>query len=268
LISESADQPISKSVDSHSNSFLLLHKTKGLVLRAVKYGDTSLIVSIYTEMFGMQSYIINGVRSSSSRVPYRANLFQPATLLDLVVYHNERASLQRIKEFRWDKVYMDIFRNVHKNTIALFMTELLVKCLTQPEANADLYAFLEDAFIQLDTAEPEVAANFPLYFMLHLAHFFGFRIQDNYGHHSMVLDLQEGYFAEGRPLHPNFLEGELSMITDQLLKTMHPLELSILKLNRGQRHALLEAYISFYQFHQPGMSSMKSMAVLKEIYGG
>jgi DNA repair protein RecO (recombination protein O) len=185
----------------------MLHKTKGLVLRAVKYGETSLIVSIYTEMFGVQSYIINGVRTSSVKQPYRANLFQPATLLDLIVYHNDRGNLQRIKEFKWCVIYNDIYRNVHKNTVALFMTEVLQKCLTQPEANPDLYAFVEDIFIHLDKGDAATTANFPLYFLANLGQFFGFSIQDTFTADNSFLDLQEGGFVSLRPAHQNYVEG-------------------------------------------------------------
>ena len=67
----------------------MIHKTKGIVIRVVKYGETSVIVSIYTELFGIQSYIVNGVRTSSKKASGKASQFQPAAILDLVVYHNE-----------------------------------------------------------------------------------------------------------------------------------------------------------------------------------
>ena len=79
-----------------------LHKTKGIVLKTVKYGETSLIGTLYTELFGVQSYMINGVRTSSRKGPGKANMFQPAAILDLVVYHNEMRQLQRIREFQWE----------------------------------------------------------------------------------------------------------------------------------------------------------------------
>ncbi|MBL7720826.1 MAG: recombination protein O N-terminal domain-containing protein, partial [Chitinophagaceae bacterium] len=66
-----------------------LHKTKGIVLRTVKYGETSVIVTLFTELFGIQSYLVNGVRASSKKGTGKANMFQPAAILDLVVYHNE-----------------------------------------------------------------------------------------------------------------------------------------------------------------------------------
>ena len=42
----------------------MTHKTKGIVLRTVKYGETSLVVIMFTELFGIQTYMVNGVRSA------------------------------------------------------------------------------------------------------------------------------------------------------------------------------------------------------------
>ena len=127
-----------------------LHHTKGIVLRTVKYGETSVIVTIFTELFGVQSYLVNGVRTSTKKGSGKANFFQPSAILDMVVYHNELKQLQRIKEFRWGYLYQHILSDVKKNAVALFMVELLTKCLKQPEANPDLFHFAEDAFLHLD----------------------------------------------------------------------------------------------------------------------
>lgn len=244
----------------------MLHKTKGLVLKSVKYGDTSLIVSIYTELFGLQSYLVNGVRSSSSKQPYRANMFQPSSLLDMVVYHNERNTLQRIKEFKWAVVYGDLYQNIHKNTVALFMSEVIQKCLTQPEANLDLFNFLEDSFVHLDQSKGMVTANFPLYFLTHLAYFFGFRLNDNFSETEYVLDWQEGVFLPERPGHPYFLEMPMSGYAADLLRTQHPDSLDALSLNREQRKQLIDAYVSYYALHQPGFGGLRSLQVLHALY--
>src|SRR6188508_830269 len=150
-----------------------LHKTKGIVLRTVKYGETSLIVTMFTELFGLQAYLVNGVRTSTKKGSGKANLFQPTAILDLVVYHNELKHLNRIKEFKWSFLYQHILSDVKKNAVALFMVELLTKCLKQPEANPDLFHFAEDCFMHLDESNESAAANFPLFFALHLAVFFG-----------------------------------------------------------------------------------------------
>ena len=244
-----------------------LHKTKGIVLRAVKYGETSLIVTIFTELFGLQSYLVNGVRTSTKKGSGKANLFQPTAILDLVVYHNELKHLNRIKEFKWSYLYQHIFSDVPKNAVALFMIELLTKCLKQPEANPELFEFCEDAFIHLDESTGSVMANFPLFFALHLPVFFGFRISDEYSNKNSIVDLQEGMFVPERPDHFHFLEGKQAEVTSELLKMMQPEELEQLKLNHDFRRQLLFAYETYYALHIQDFGTMKTLPVLREVLG-
>ncbi len=158
----------------------MIHKTKGIVLRSVKYGETSVIVTILTEFFGLQSYLVNGVRKQSGKTGVKAGMFQPTAILDLVIYHQESKNLQRLKEYSWNYLYRNIFSDVVTHAVALFMIELLQKCLKQPEPNPELFYFMEDSLTGLDQATGKVQANFPLFFALHLSGFFGLRIDDNY----------------------------------------------------------------------------------------
>ena len=242
----------------------MTHKTKGIVLRSIKYGETSLVVTIFTEMFGIQTYMVNGVRTSK-KSSAKANHFQPTAMLDLVVYHNENKSMQRIKEFSWATLYQQLLSDVIKNSIASFMAELIQKCLKQPETNADLYNFCEESFLQLDRANKTVAANFALFFTLHLTHFFGFRMTDNFSTVNMVLDLQEGNFIDHHPTHPYFIEGKNAELTAQLLKIMQPYELEDMKLNRELRRILLLRYLEYYALHISDFGQMKTLVVLHEV---
>lgn len=241
------------------------HTTHGIILRTVKYGETSIITSVFTEIFGVQSYIVNGVRVSSKKGSGKANLFQPAAILDLVVYHNEIKNLQRIKEFKWAHVYDHIFFNVFKNSVALFMIELLQRSLKQPEPNADLFHFTEDAFLHLDKSPDNVVANFPLYFAIHLSGFYGFRFADKYSEAASFLDLQEGEFLADRPAHNFYLDEDLSRVISQLLKVMQPSELSEIKLNQETRRNLLHALETFYALHIQDFGSMKTLPVLEAV---
>jgi DNA repair protein RecO (recombination protein O) len=244
----------------------MLHHTKGIVLRSIKYGETSVIVSIYTELFGIQSYLINGVRKSSRRSAGSAASFQPAALLDLVVYHNDLKQLQRVREYQWSYLYERVFFDVRKNAVSLYMVELLQKSFKQPEKNETLYEFIEDAFIHLDKAEEAVVGNFALYFALHLAVFFGFRIEDNYDPvKNKILDLEEGVFTSTTPSHFHYLEGQLAETTSQLLKTMQPGELTQIRLNQSARRQLLQAYEDYYALHLPEFGRLKSLPVLQEL---
>ena len=242
-----------------------IHKTKGIVLRTVKYGETSIIAAIYTELFGLQSYLVNGVRTSSKKGPGKASLFQPGAILDLVVYHSDLKNLQRIKEFKWGYLYKHIFSDILKNSVALFMVELLSKTIKQPEANTDLFHFIEDALLHLDESGPVVVANFPLYFSLHLATLYGFRLSDEYTSKNNYLDLQEGEFVHEQPVHPYFLAEPYSHTTSQLLKTMQPHELSAIQLNKEARRILMIAYQQFYALHIQDFGTMKTLPVLQEV---
>lgn len=243
----------------------MLHKTKGIVLKSVKYGETSLVVTIYTEAFGTQSYLINGLRKSTKKGSGKANLFQPASILDLVVYHNELHQLNRVREFKWGYLYKNVLFDIRKNSVALFMIELLQKCLKQPEQNPELFYFIEDAFIHLDEATDEVVANYPLFFALHFMVFAGFRIDDNYSEETGILDFDEGMFRSDRPSHPYFVEGQEAYITSQLLKVMQPAELEQLQLNQTTRRKLLQHFQEFYALHIADFGTMKSLPVLQEV---
>jgi len=133
----------------------MTHKTKGIVLRTTRYGETSVIVSIFTELFGIQTYMVNGVRTSK-KSSAKANLFQAGASLDMIVYHSELKQMQRMKEFNWDYLFQQVLSDVIKNSIALYIVELLHKCLKQPEQNTALFYFCEDMHpVQLLTDLPD-----------------------------------------------------------------------------------------------------------------
>lgn len=242
-----------------------VHKTKGIVLRTVKYGETSIIASVYTELFGIQSYLMNGVRTTSKKGASKGNFFQPAAILDLLVYHNELKNLQRIKDVRWSHLYQHIFSDVWKNAVALFMVELLQKSIRQPESNDELYNFIEDSFMHLDNAGMMEVANFPLYFFIHLSGFFGFRFEDGYSERKPYLDLKEGEFVAEQPMHQYFVEGQYSYLTSQLLRTMQPAELNEIRINQDVRRTLINAYQTFYALHIQDFGTLRSLPVLQAI---
>jgi DNA repair protein RecO (recombination protein O) len=242
----------------------MTHKSKGIVLRSIKYGETSLVVTVFTELFGVQTYMVNGVRSEK-RSSAKANHFQPSALLDLVVYHHSGKNMQRIKEFSWDILYREVLSNVIKNSIASFMVELLQKCLRQPEPNGELFHFCREALLSLDESDKPVAANFALYFTLQLPYFFGFQMTDNYHTSRPYLDLAEGNYVAEQPTHPHFIGEENAMLTSQLLKVMQPHELQDFKLNRDTRRILLLKYLDYYALHIPEFSGLKTLMVLHEV---
>lgn len=243
-----------------------LFKTKGIVLRTVKYGETSLVVTVYTELFGIQSYLVNGVRKNTSRGSGKANLFQPAALLDLVVYHQDGKSLQRIKEFHWAHLYQHILSDVSKNAVALYMVELLSHCLRQPEENPALFQFTEDCLLQLDEAVDAVTANLALFFSLHLTHFFGvsprLEVTDEATYY---FDLIDSMITSQLPLHEQYIDGKKAAVCADILKVRQPIELEEIKLNQELRRQLLQSMEQYYLLHVQDFRPLKSLAVLTAV---
>lgn len=238
----------------------MIYATKGIVLRTIKYGETSVIASIFTELFGIQSYMVNGVRTQNKTA--KAHFFQPSSILEMEVYHNELKNLQRIKELKWSYLYNNILSDVTKNSVALYMVELLQKCLKQPEANKDLFHFCEDAFMQLDVAENEVTGNFAIYFAMQLAHFFGLSIQDNYSAETNHFNISEGIFIGKTLANDTCLEPAISYHFSQLLKVLQPSELKEIKLNKSIRATILSGLENYYIFHIAEFGAMKTLPVL------
>jgi len=242
-----------------------IHHTKGIVLRTVKYGETIIITTIYTELFGIQSYIVKGVRQTSKKSAGKAGYFQSGAILDMEVYHNELKTLQFIKDYQWGYYFQTVFFDVVKNSVALFMIELLQHSLKQPEANPELFYLIEDSLKQLDQSTPTLAANLPLYFALHLSGELGFSMQGDYSEATPVLDLQDGNFVATSPLHPHYIDGQLAEITSNLLHINFYNDLEQIQLNRQVRQQLLQVYQSYFALHINDFGELKALAVLQEV---
>lgn len=243
----------------------MTHKTKGIILRTIPYGETSVITTAYTELFGIQSYIVKGIRKGSKTSQGKSAYFQPGAILDMEVYHNELKNLQFVKEFNWGYLYEHVFFSVVKNAAAMYMIELLQHSLKQPEANPELFYLVEDSLKQLDRGNDTLTANLPLYFTLHLASELGLGIQGEYSPETPVLDLQEGAFVTNTPLHSLYMVDEQAKSTSAINNIMFYNDLENIPLNRQVRRNLLAAYQQFFTLHIQDFGDLRSVRVLQEV---
>ncbi len=244
----------------------MLFKTEGIVLHTVRYGETSVIVRIFTELFGIQSYLVNGVRTSNKKKG-RANLLQPAHILNMVVYHREQKNLQRISEFKPAYLYRHLYTNMIKNTIALYVSELLYKGLAEPEPHPSLFHFVKKMLQWMDQQPASRQVLLPLYFTLKMAGFLGFKIYGHYSATTPFVDLKEGSFVSEQPAS-FFLENTESQYTGKLMEVEHPDELRSLQIPASTRSNLLNAYLGFLKFHLPNFHDLHSPEILREVLRG
>src|ERR1035437_8438600 len=170
----------------------MIYKTRGIVLRTADYSDTSLIAKIYTEQFGIQSYLIKGAKRKKASI--KANLFQPLALLDLQVYKKEKKQLQTLKEVGAEIHFASIHNDPAKTSILFFLNEILLKCLQEEEENSELFSFLHETIQTLDSAEKNFS-NLHLIFLIRFSRFLGFYPQGNYSDTNSFFDLREGKFV-------------------------------------------------------------------------
>ncbi|HLC83167.1 MAG TPA: DNA repair protein RecO [Bacteroidia bacterium] len=239
----------------------MLHKTSGIILQTTNYSDTSLIAKIYTENFGLQSYMISGVRSKKSKT--KASLFQPMTIVEIEVSNSSKSNLHRISEIAVQHPYSDIPYNIVKSSIAIFLNEVLFRSLKEQEADEDLYSFIKNSLLILDFKN-ESCSNFHLCFLIQISKFFGFYPQGNFSETTSHFDLCDGKFISSVPSHNNYLNPTLSFLLDKIMSTKFE-NIQGLMMDSGQRKTLLNAFVFFFKFHIPSFGEIKSMAVLEEV---
>jgi DNA repair protein RecO (recombination protein O) len=241
----------------------MLHQTRGIAVHATKFSETSSVVKIYTELFGLQSYLVKGVRRQHAKI--KPGLFQPLTLLDLVVYHKEKSSLQNLKEANYLHPYQTIPFDIRKSSIALFINELFYKSIHEEEPHPELFSFLYGTCLHLD----QISDNFPLFhlvFSLQLTRYLGCMPQSNYSGTTPFLNLREGTFQPTSPEHHDFLDPAMSHLFFQLLQTPEGASAPI-QIPAKTRDALLEQILFYYRIHIPGFRELRSHHVLHSVLG-
>ena len=238
----------------------MLVETKALVLHSIKYNDSSLIVHCYTETLGIQSFMLKGILSAKKGKIRKAH-FQPLTLLKLQFKHKNISGLNFIKELRVEQPYQSIYTSIEKNTIVLFLSEVLYKSLREEETNPLLFEYLENALLWLDSHD--TIANFHLLFLLKLTQFLGFypNAQESLGEY---FNLEDGCFTLEKPLALH-LAGSNAIHLKQLLG-MNFVTYNLPKLNQTSRRELLNALVQYFELHLHGFSKPKSLEILHQIF--
>ncbi|MBI3500454.1 MAG: DNA repair protein RecO [Bacteroidetes bacterium] len=239
----------------------MLYKTRGIVLRTTNFSDTSIIAKIYTEQFGIQSYLIKGAKRKKASV--KANLFQPLSLLDLVVYKKEKKQLQTLKEAKPEIHFVSIPHDFSKTSILFFLDEVLVKCLHEEEHNPELFSFLHETIQTLDSSEKHFS-HLHLIFLVRFSRFLGFYPQGKFSETNSLFDLREGKFTNAEPLHHDFLSKENSKLLSKLILSNY-YSMEKLTLSARERKTLLDILLRYYELHLSQFGKIVSHKVLEQI---
>jgi len=221
----------------------MLYKTGGIVFKFIRFKETSIITTVFTEQFGVQSYIVNNVRTKRSR--FSISLFQPLTILDMVVYHKENASLNRFSEIKCSDQYSDIYTNIKKSGIVLFLSEMIYKSIRHESHPTELFQFLKSSLLALDTMNIHYE-NFHLQFLLKLTQYLGF------------------YPETGAVMKDQLLQGtsDKEEFIDHLLRASYN---DYIQISNASRLHILDNIIEYYKLHIDGLSTINSYKILHDV---
>lgn len=235
-------------------------RTKAIVLASLKYGETSLIVKIYTASDGLKSYLLKGV-FSSRKGKFKTAYFQPLTQLEVVAVHKNKGTLESLREVKVNYPYTSLHSDITKNAITLFLSEMLVNCIQEEQPDPGLFAYLETSLQWLDTHEH--IANFHLYFLLALTRFLGCYPETS-DKEAPYFDLTEGQFTSD-PTGKRVISGDDLLHFRTLLGTNFDVVHRI-KFSKDQRRRMLQIIVDYFELHLHGFRKPKSLAVLNEVF--
>jgi DNA repair protein RecO (recombination protein O) len=240
----------------------MIESTKAIVLHQIKYSDSGIVVQLYTRKFGRQSCLIKGMRNKKSG---KHNVcFQPMSILELAFYHKESRGMQVMKDFSVSYSPSDIFSNIKKSSVAIFLGEVLTSVLREESANEELFDFIRDSIIYFDSCRNGYA-NFHLAFLAGLCSYLGFEPRPKTSPGKTYFDMLNGAFVPFPPDHGNYVNTEISGILTAFFSSSYE-KINDIILTGSLRNEVLETLVGYYSIHLPGLKKIKSLHVLKEVF--
>ena len=240
----------------------MLTKTQAIVLHSLKYGETRLIVDMFTRSQGRQSFIVSIPKSVKGKI--KKQLFQPLTLLEIESDLRPKLQLQKLSDVRLASPFSSIPFDPNKLSISLFIAEFLYYALRSEQHNEPLFDYIVNSIQWLD-AQTDRFANFHLVFLMRLSRFLGFYPNLEHYQTGDYFDLRESVFLSAPPVHRDFLypqEAEkIQLMMRMDFPTMH-----LFRMSHQERNRLLEVSLIYYRLHLPDFPELKSVSVLQELY--
>lgn len=241
---------------------MLTTKTKAVVLRSVRYGESGLVVDMLTEQRGRVSFMVKLPRSSKSRL--HKQLFMPLSLVEVDFDFRPKSSLQLLRDIRLSVPLPGLSSHPHKLALSMFLAEFLGYATRDESDNVPLFNFIAFSLEWLDGVATGFA-NFHLVFMIRLSLFVGFFPNTEDANEGGYFDLMGACFTPTPPLHGHFLVPEeaskISLLMRLNYNTMH-----LCAMTRDERNRCTEVILEYYRLHVPDFPALRSLDVLRQLF--
>ncbi|MFT6807174.1 MAG: DNA repair protein RecO (recombination protein O) [Saprospiraceae bacterium] len=236
----------------------MLKTSEGIIVRTIKYGETSLILDIFSSDQGIRSYIVGGVRTNRGKS--KVALVRVLNLVRFVAYDKGNDTLNRIKEIEYNYVYKAIPFDVVKGSLATFLIEICRKAIKASDAYEDIYNYIVKGMIHLDNIDQGLA-HFHINFLIGLAEKLGFQLDNNYNLDRAYFNLSEGTFIRSITDHRFTLDKDLSLYLHAYLsKNTNP------QVPKHARLELLKNLMKYYKYHISDFGELKSLPIILSLY--
>ena len=235
--------------------------SKGFVVKSIKNGETSMIVSCYLEDIGLKSFIVKGIYGTKKPKFSKAHFF-PLNLISINYSLSKPNRLSYIKEVKPVIIFNTLHSSIEKSTVIIFLSEILNSVFKEEgNKNQNLFNFLDKSIRWYDAQEN--CNNFHIKFLIELTRHIGFypnimNQEDNF------FNLESGSSSSIKPISKS-IEFEDYNLFKQLLGMKFE-DLNYMGINKNSRLRLLNHIIDYYSLHLQMFKSPKSIDILSEIF--
>ena len=208
-----------------------------IVLATTKVKEGALVVHTLSREYGRRGFIVRPGKKTA------AALFLSLNILEADVVENPRSDLWSLKGIHALDSLSGIRGNIHKNTMTLFLSEVLFRTIREGAVEDGLYEWCVGSILALNALEADFS-NYHVRFLLELAGALGFR--------PTFQDIAP-FTAEHAPEMRQMLQGSFS-------------ESMLVPLTGPVRNSLCESILKYLEYHTDQPIRVKSLSVLRELY--
>lgn len=211
--------------------------TELIVLHTTKFGENSIVVHTLSREYGRRSFLVRG---AGKRL---MSLFLPLNILEADVQESTKSTLFTASNLTARNPLLGIRSNVFKNSMTMFMSEVLYRVIKEGAAEQGLYEWCERNILLLDAVQQDFS-NFHLRFLLELT-------------------VALGFSPESRDLQP--FVGDHYPTVERFMQTSFA-ESMLIPLNGSVRNEIAEEILRYIEFHTESSVNINSLKVLRDLY--
>ena len=209
-----------------------------IVLHTTKFGENSIVLHTLSKEYGRRGFLVRGVGKKSM-----TSLFLPLTVLEADITESSRSKLFTARNLSAKYPLNGIRSNMFKNSMTLFMSEVLYRVVKEGGNEQGLYEWCEKSIQLLDSIGSDFS-NFHIRFLLELAIALGFSPE--------AQDLRP-FTGDHFPIVERFIQGSFA-------------ESMLIPLTGQVRNEIAEEILRYIEFHSESAVNVNSLKVLRELF--